>query len=269
VPAETRARIGEAIEEQLAAGCPGVILEIDAPRLGVVMREARGVFARGEARPLLVGDGFRAASVTKAATAAVAVGLAARGRWRLDDSVATYLPADLIEKLSRLDGLEDSGELTIRRLLAHSSGVPDYFFDPGFQSRVERDPDRRWRPQELFAAAMSVGRLLFPPGSDFAYGDSAYVMVGLAIEQLLGVRLSDAFRSVVFEPLAMEATYLEFHETPRGCELSHHYRGDEDLHGRNLSFDWSGGGLVTTAADLSAFLRGLFGGVLFERRWLD
>lgn len=82
-----------ALQEQLAAGCPGAILEIHVPRCGFVFSGAQGLFARDGLQPLRPQDAFRAASVTKAVTATLAVYLAATQHWDLDDSVATYLPA--------------------------------------------------------------------------------------------------------------------------------------------------------------------------------
>jgi D-alanyl-D-alanine carboxypeptidase len=205
--------------------------------------------------------------VTKAVTAASAVRLASNGRWNLDDPVALLLPSHLVERLRHLDGLPSVEALTVRRLLSHTSGLPDYFFDERFQARVQAEPNRTWRPEELVEAATEVGRLAFPPGSDFSYGDTGYVLVGLAIEQLMDCSLAEAYRSLIFSPLGMDATYLEWHEPPRGHDVSHHYEGDRDLLPLNTSFDWAGGGLVTTASDLVRFLCGLFDGALFDDRW--
>lgn len=256
-----------ALDACVAAGAPGALVAIDArsPRLG--FSAASGVFERG-GRPLRPEDSFRAASVSKAVTAATAVRLAAQGRWSLDDPVTSYLPPEVVDALRGLEGLASVDALTLRRLLGHTSGLPDYFFDPRFQARVRETPDRTWRPTELVRAVADVGRVDFAPGTDFAYGDTGYVVAGLAIEGLTGETLADACRSLVLDPLGMDATWLEWHEPPRGAPVSHHYDGERDLLPANTSFDWAGGGLVTTAADLVAFLRGLFHGALFEARWL-
>lgn len=178
------------------------------------------------------------------------------------------MPTQITQKLFELKGLDDINELTIRKLLSHTSGLPDYFFDKRFQTWVKEDPNHIWQPDELIEAATEDAELIFSPGTDFSYGDTASVVVGIAIERLLDCCLADAYRSIILAPLAMESTYLKWHEASRGDNLSHHYDGDADLWGMNLSFDWAGGGLVTTASDLTRFLKGLFCASLFSQEWL-
>jgi D-alanyl-D-alanine carboxypeptidase len=267
--AERVSQLDTLLRDQLDAGCVGAILAVDAPRQGVVTSKAAGLFDRTGRRRLLPSDAFRAASVTKAVTAATVVRLASRERWALDDPVAAWLPADVVASLERLRGLPGVTALTIRHLLGHTSGLPCYFFDQQFQARVKVEPDRVWQPNDLVGAAVDTGQLMFPPGSNFSYGDTGYVVLGLAIESLTGGSLTEAYRSLIFDPLEMGDTYLEWREKARGPELSHHYDGDADLRGANISYDWAGGGLVTTAGDLIRFLRGLFGHRLFEAPWLD
>lgn len=257
-----------ALHEQITTGCPGAILEINAPSLGFTFSKAQGLYARHDSRPLLTSDAFRAASITKAVTAALAVYLAANQHWNLDDPITDFLPTQVIRTLHKFKGLSDVNALTIRKLLSHTSGLSDYFFNAQFQAQLIKDPNHIWQPEGLIEAASKVGELLFTPGADFSYGDTAYVVVGIAIERLLDCCLADAYRSLIFRPLEMEATYLEWHEASRGDNLSHHYDGEDDLWTKNLSCDWAGGGLVTTASDLTKFLQGLFGGVLFSHRWL-
>ncbi len=260
--------LDKALDQQLDGACPGAILEITGTEFERIFSRALGLFSPEESGPLEPADGFRAASVTKTVTAAVAVRLAAEGHWKLDDPVTNWLPSSVAGSLLKLKGLSSPDALTIRRLLGHSSGLPDYFFDPGFQQQVREQPDRIWQPHELVEAAVKIGEMLFSPGTDFSYGDTAYVLVGIAIETILGCTLAEAYRSLVFQPLEMEATYLEWREPPRGSRLSHHFDQVKDLRHANLSFDWAGGGLVTNAPDLARFLRGLFGHALFDQRWL-
>lgn len=265
---EANIRFQAALDAAVAAGAPGAVVSVQAPSLGVMFCGASGRFAADSDRALDAADPFRAASVSKAVTSAAAVRLASEGVWSLDSPVAPFLPPPVADLLGRLRGLRSPDELTIRRLLDHTSGVPDYFFDERFQARVRAEPNRTWRPPELAEAALDDAEIVFQPGAGFAYGDSGYVLVGLAIERVLDLPLGDACRSRIFAPLGMDSTYLEWHEPPRGRAVSHHYDGDVDLLPMNTSYDWAGGGLVTTVGDLVKFLHGLFGGALFDAEWL-
>jgi D-alanyl-D-alanine carboxypeptidase len=266
--ANTAAQFESALREQVEFGCPGVVLTVSAPNMNCFYSGACGLFARDSARKIAADDAFRVASVTKAVTAATAVRLAAMNRWGLDDSVADMLPRRLVEGISALDGLISPDALTPRILLSHASGIPDYFFDKQFQDRVKADPERIWQPEELVEAALETGHVLFPPGKDFSYGDTGYVLVGIAIERLLDRPLHEIYRELIFNPLNMNATFLEWRDSALGQEIAHHYDGEKDLHEKNLSFDWAGGGLVSTASDLVKFIHGLFDGQLFAQRWI-
>ena len=92
-------------------------------------------------RALRPDDDFRAASVTKSVTAAVAVGLAHQGRLALDEPLADQLAPGLLARWRALDALPRT---TPRQLLAHTSGLPNYFTDEAFAVRLREDPGRAW-----------------------------------------------------------------------------------------------------------------------------
>lgn len=202
-------------------------------------------------------------------TSAISVYIASQHKWNLDDPVCNYLPGKFKKSLSKLKGLESVNELTIRTILSHKSGIPDYFFDEKFRDLVKNEPDRIWEPEELVEAGIEKGELLFTPGTDFSYGDTAYVIIGIAIQNALEESLHEAYRNIIFKPLDMNMTYLEWHEPAIGNNLSHHYQGDNDLRYDNISYDWAGGGLVTTGNNLTKFLQGLFSETLFGKRWVN
>ena len=236
----TAAQFETALRQQVESGCPGVVLTVSAPRMNCFYSGACGFFARDSARNIDPNDAFRVASVTKAITATTAVRLAAMNRWGLDDPLSTILPRRLVEKIGALDGLPGPPVLTPRNLLGHTSGIPDYFFDQQFQNRVKTEPERIWEPEELVEAALETGQTLFPPGEGFSYGDTGYVLVGIAMERLLDRPLHEIYREFIFDPLEMNATFLEWREPAKGQEIAHHYDGDKDLRESNLSFDWAG-----------------------------
>jgi D-alanyl-D-alanine carboxypeptidase len=87
-------------------------------------------------------------------------------------------------------------------------------------------------------------------------------LAGLIIEVLTGRPLQEAYRALVLDPAGMADTWLESRvEAPRRQIAAHDFEG-QDITGMDPTVDWAGGGLVSTAADLAAFLRALTRGHL-------
>jgi D-alanyl-D-alanine carboxypeptidase len=250
-------RLQAAVEAQVAAGAPGAVARVEAPGVGLSWAGAAGRLARGDSRALRPDDAFRAASVTKSVTAAVAIRLAGEGRLALDEPLADQLAPELLHRWSALGALAGT---TPRQLLTHTSGVPNYFTDPAFLAQVRAEPDRAWRPVELVDHAAEHQTPPFPPGQGFQYCDTGYVITGILVEQVMGRPLHQVYRDVVFDPLGMDRTWLEGHEPARTAEAASHYSGALDWTTVSPTIDWAGGGLVTTAPDLARFVRGLWSG---------
>ena len=255
------ARLQAALEDRISHGAPGAVARIEAPRTGLVWAGAAGRLAREQGRSLRPDDAFRVASVTKSVTAAVAVRLAQDDKLALDGALRDQLDAKLLERWRNWEALPRT---TPRQLLGHTSGLPNYFGEETFFARVLRDPARAWEPVELVDHAAANATPDFPPGEGFRYSDTGYVVVGILLEQLIGQPLNEIYRDVVFDPLGMESTWLEGHEPPREREVASHYDGELDMTTLSPTIDWAGGGLVTTARDLSAFVRALWSGRILD-----
>src|SRR3954452_13371340 len=249
------ARLQGALEAQVTAGAPGALALIDAPRVDLTWSGAAGQLNREADRPLRPDDAFRAASVTKHVTAAVAVHLAASGLLARDEPLAAQLDPELLQRWRTLDALPRT---TPRQLLAHTAGVPNYFREEAFAARLREEPDRAWRPVELVDHAAEHGTPAFAPGAGFAYSDTGYVITAILAEQVTGRPLHEVYRQLVFDPLEITSTWLEGHEPAMRPEAAHHYTDDLDWTTISPTIDWAGGGLVTTTADLARFVRGLW-----------
>jgi CubicO group peptidase (beta-lactamase class C family) len=265
------ARLQAALEAQIAAGAPGALARIDAPRAGLVWSGSAGRLARGASRALRPEDAFRAASVTKSVTAAVAIRLAGEGRLALDEPLADQLAPKLLDRWRVFDALPRT---TPRQLLAHTSGVPNYFREDSFAARLRQEPSRTWRAAELVDHVAANARWRFRPGEGFEYSDTGYVICGILAEQATGRPLNEVYREYVFDPLGMNSTWLEGHERARRADAAHHYSDDLDWTTVSPTIDWAGGGLVSTAPDLARFVRGLWseriidvGGLEALKRW--
>lgn len=175
---------------------------------GDVLHEAFGLAARvPEERPMSVETIFDLASLTKPlATTATILGLVDRGSLSLDDHISVHLP--------ELRGLSHLG-VTIRRLLAHSSGLP------GWRPLYARDTDS----QSVLALVAQTG-IAYEPGSASQYSDVGFVVLGLAAERVGGRSLDVLAQDMVFSPLKLTSTGYRlsaatdrFASTERGNEF--------------------------------------------------
>lgn len=233
-----------------------------AGRDGVLVESAAGRVAGPESPRMTPETPFEIASVTKMFTAVAVLQLVEDGRLRLDSPVAEILPASA----SVPQGV------TIRELLSHTGGLPDYWTDrqPGSGNKNEflraflSEPGRTWQPDEILDHASRL-RTNVRRGS-FHYSDTNYVLLGLVVEHLSGRPLHQVFRQKIFRPLGMRSTWMSYREPRVGQPPSHRFEGSDDLHAvPRQSADWAGGGLVSTAHDLELFLRGVADAKLFRR----
>ncbi|MFL5835058.1 MAG: serine hydrolase domain-containing protein [Solirubrobacteraceae bacterium] len=255
------ARLQTAVEAQVAAGAPGALARLEAPRAGLLWAGSAGHLARERSRALRPGDAFRVASATKSVTAVVVVRLARDGRVALDEPLSEQLAPELFERWRVLDALPRT---TLRQLLTHTAGVPNYFGEESFLARLREDPGRSWRPVELVDHAAAHGTPPFRPGQGFQYSDTGFVIAGILAERATGRQLHEIFRELVFDPLGMDETWLEGHERARNPQPAHHYSDELDLTTISPTMDWAGGGLVTTAPDLARFVRALWSGQILD-----
>ena len=264
-------RLQAAIARQVKDGVPGVVVHVVDPARRLDWHGAAGRFARGKPRPLRSGDAFRTASVTKTFTAAVVLRLAEQGRLGLDDPIARFLDPAVVARVDVVDGVPHGGEITVRELLNHTSGLYDYTDDSAYtRARIAR-PGRVWQPRQLVTIAVRH-KPLFRPGSDWAYSNTNYVLLGLVAEAVTSRSLVDELRSRIFRPLGLSSTAYPL-GTTLGGRVVHGYvrsipgvpipRGRAlDVTARVAPNGWGAGQIVSNAGDLTRFYAGLLGGRL-------
>jgi D-alanyl-D-alanine carboxypeptidase len=263
----TSARLAAATDAFAAAhpAYPGVALAVVSPR--VHWTGSAGHAALGAGAALDPEAGFRIASVTKTFTAAATLRLAEQGRVGLDDPIADHLAPATLELLRR--GGYDPDAIHVRHLLMHTSGLYDYASDPKFVEYVLTHGRHHWTRIEQVRFAITHGKPYGPPGKEFHYADTGYVLLGEIIERTTGRPLASAFRRLLgFEKLDLTRTYLESLETqPHAAHArAHQYYQRIDATAFDPSFDlYGGGGLVSTVDDLARFYRALLNGNVFEK----
>ncbi|MDQ1016513.1 D-alanyl-D-alanine carboxypeptidase [Streptomyces afghaniensis] len=215
-----------------------------------------GVAELGTDRPVPEDGRFRVSCITKPFVSTVVLQLVAEGRIELDRSVESYLP-----------GLLPYGDkITVRNLLQHTSGLYNYadsFQKPG--DRFLRDRYKHYEPEDLIAIA-AAKPLEFEPGTEFAYCNTNYFIIGLLIKKVTGRSHRDEIRERVLEPVGLTQTTLpgDDPEIPQP-----HARGYMRIGGRaedvtlmNPSEAGCAGEIISTTADLDRFMVALFGGKL-------
>lgn len=213
-----------------------------------------------------VDHGHRIASLTKTFTAAATLRLVEDGDLALDDAVADVADPAIVATL-RADGY-DPNAITVRHLLHHSSGLYDYGTDDDYVAAVAADLAHRWTRLEQIEFAMAQGDPVGPPGEQFEYADTGYVILGDVIERTTGDDLGASLRALIgYDELGLDGTYLESIEEPPPAAgpRSHQLFGDLDTYDVDPSFDlWGGGGLVAPMRDVARFYDALLGGEVFD-----
>jgi D-alanyl-D-alanine carboxypeptidase len=243
------------------------VLLVESPK--IKWSGAAGM-ADGENEPMTADHKIKIASIGKTFTATLVLQLIEEGHLGLDDTIDGILSDSSVEidSLHVCGGIPHGREITIRQLLSHTSGIADYMEDPRFIPDVISNPKLQYTPDMIMKKYFEYGtnlKALFPPGEGYNYSDVNYVLLGMIIEHITGWTLQHELRTRIFDRLGMKNSYLEHYEEPRGvAPLSHAFFSTIDLVDNvNTSFDWGGGGIVSTCEELSTFFRALLEGKLF------
>ncbi|MFF0004771.1 serine hydrolase domain-containing protein [Streptomyces tibetensis] len=267
VPAATAARATaeqspDTALEAAIAGLPSADATAALVRVGGkegVWRGSSGVHDLRTGRPADPAARFRAGSVTKVFTAAVALQLAAEGRLDLDRSARSYLP-ELIPA--------SYAGVTVRQLLNHTHGIPAPDF-PG--TTVEEAYANRFRvhdAEDMVRSATSK-RPEFAPGERQHYLNIGYTIAGLLIERVTHDSYEHQVARRVLGPLGLRDTYFPGTNPRITGPHNHGYQtmrlddgttGLRDVSVWGTTDGWAAGDVISTTADLERFTHALFGG---------
>ena len=254
-----------AADQVKAFGFPGCTVFVIAYEANISDAVAVGLADPDTNRQLTGREPSRMASMTKTYTAAAILRLVETGKLDLSDTIARHLTQDSLHLLH--SGGYRSDEITVRQLLQHTSGLPD-FADDGFKQRLMEDPQHQWTRLEQLQWAMDHCKPVGAPGEVFSYSDTGYILLGEIIEQASGLEQATAYRTLLsFDRLGLQHTWFETLE-PAPTDLparAHQFIGEMDATELHPSFDlFGGGGLLSTVRDEATFLRALMTGEVFE-----
>ena len=254
------------LEAVVAAGSPGVIgaLTVDDQ----ITYEGAG-YANIEGKRAATGtEAYRIGSVTKTMVATATLQQVDAGRLDLDASVESYLP-----------GVVPDGEaVTLRNLLQHTSGIPEYtpkmFVTPEGQLDIESYANAQIRPQQLVDFAFAPGEPSQAAPGTFSYSNTNYVLVGMILEKVTGQPVSELLRHNVFLPAGMNSTILRNEDPVIDQPALSGYLvapGVEEVYDNTRytpSVFWAAGGVTSTPADVNRFFDALVDGNLISPEML-
>ncbi len=133
---------------------------------------------------------FNIGSITKQFTAACIFLLEEQGKLRRSDPIQKYLPE-----------LPDFGQpILIDHLIGHTSGIPDHFEVLDLQNKKG---SKYLSPEKVIEILRRAPVLSFPPGSDFAYCNTGYMLLSMVVERVSGLAVHDFATKNIFQPLGM------------------------------------------------------------------
>lgn len=209
---------------------------------------------------------FSLASATKLFVTTILAQLRDEGRIDWDAPLAGYLPALDLTGIVVVRGADRSGLMTVRAVMAHTSGLADYFEGqrpdgPSTFARVLQQ-DFAWDVNDVLGWTRELAPAT--PGRGH-YSDTGYQLLGAAIEAIDGRSFAEAVQARIAEPLGLTGTYCF------GLDSLDRYDDIAAIRvGRAtpriplaLASVQADGGIVSTLADGLAFMDGFFGGELF------
>ena len=266
--AKTAVLDAAALSKQLASSVergdtPGVVaLVVD--RNGVLYEGSAGKLDVGRNIPMPVDAIFNIASMTKPVTSVAIMMLLEEGKLRLDDPVSKYLTGfdnlQVITKFNEQDGTYETRPakraMTVRHLLAHTSGIGYAFCNP-IVARLQRGNQKsEWEIP-----------LLSDPGEKWNYSASTRVL-GLIVEKITDSPLETWYQERIFKPLGMVDTSWAVAADKQSRVASIHSRATGTLQEQPKATIPStptppfrgDGGLYSTVRDYGLFMRMLLNG---------
>lgn len=207
-------------------------------------------------------------STTKLFTTSIILKLRALYKLSLDDKISEYVEKSILLGLHIYKGKDYSEELTIKHLLSHTSGLPDYFQGKGtngnsLENDITKGKDQFWTFEQAIERTKRMNPL-FAPGTENKanYSDANFQILGKIIETITQKSFSESCKNLIFEPLGLTKTYL-FQDSKDKAPKTPYYKMKELNIPKAMTSFGADGGIVSTSTDMLIFIEAFFSGKLF------
>lgn len=221
----------------LDAAFKAAVVASPAPAVAAaIVKDGKTEWTKTHGKGISPDTDFRIASLTKAFTATIVLQLVAEGKIALDDPIGKKLPA----LPSAWRGV------TVRQLLNHTSGIPSYTDQPGFEGLMTK----RQTPLEIVARTAALP-MEFTSGAKFKYNNTGYTILGILVEKLDGRPFERSLSARITQPLGLKHTRLD-----RGgkAQSSGYDAKGGPAAAIDMSQPYAAGSIVSTASDMAKWL---------------
>lgn len=214
-----------------------------------------------QTRPLFTDASFYIYSVTKSLIAAAVLHQVSAGCLSLDAPIQDYWP-----------NFPVATPISLRQILSHTSGLPDYGGLPAYNDAVKATPGAPWSPGAFLEVARNRG-LLFAPGQGWSYSNIGYLALKTLVENITGQSMQDSLAELFFTPLGLKHTLV----TTSLSDVMGLMPGYTAMFGEGLQDmsqryhpGWvSHGVVVSTASELATMMAALMTGKILDRRLVE
>ena len=226
----------------------------------------KGNLETGQAPPM---DGeVRVGSNTKTFVAVVVMQLVQEGKVGLDEPIETYLPG-----LIKGEGI-DASRITVRQLLQHTSGLPEYTDTTPGSGDIFQIKDHYAQPRDLLDTALGKPAQ-FEPGTQWKYTNTNYVVLGMLVERVSQRPVGEQIDERIVKKLGLSHTYFPApgEEKIRGTHPQGYHLSAggklEDITEMDPAWAWAAGAMVSTPSELNTFFQAVFDGRLLSQASID
>lgn len=258
----------KALDKLTAVGIPGVVAAIYEE--GNLWTLSSGLAKIEGQVPMQPCHLVYTQSIAKSYMAVTIMQLAENEKIDLDRKISDYLPKEILAMLP------DADRLTVKMLLNHTSGLPEYNSQPTYVTRLLQNPERIFQPVE-YIQYIAGKELDFEPGSRNSYRNTNYVLLALIADGITGDH-GEYMEEHIFEKLGLKNTYYKIKQGDSyGDRLVNGYwdrysngivENASVLQNTNVASMVGDDGIITTAEDAILFLKGLMEGKLVSNESL-
>ena len=248
-------------------GYPAVLAAVsDSKGESAGVAVGKGSLETGQAPPM---DGeVRVGSNTKTFVAVVVMQMVQEGKVGLDEPIETYLPG-----LIKGEGV-DGSRITVRQLLQHTSGLPEYTDTTPGSGDIFQIKDHYIPPRDLLDTALGKPAA-FEPGTQWKYTNTNYVVLGMLVERVSQRPVGEQIDQRIVKKLGLSHTYFPAPGDrsikgthPQGYHLSAGGKL-EDITEMDPAWAWAAGAMVSTPSELNTFFQAVLDGRLLSQASID